>query len=64
VGAQRQAAELTCVFRPDGTRTAEVRALAGALIHATGPVGTDGETEVVLRDGTRIRAKLAEIVAE
>jgi hypothetical protein len=38
--------------------------LNGKPVHATGPVDPDGETEVVLRDGTRVCAKPAEIVAE
>jgi len=33
-------------------------------VHATGPVGPDGEADIVLRDGTRVRARPAEIVAE
>jgi hypothetical protein len=41
-----------------------VRALSGASIYAAGPVGPDGEADVVLKDGTRVRAASAEIVAE
>ena len=61
---QRRAGELTWIFRPEPGRTATVRALDGTAIHATGPVGANGEAEVVLCDGTRVRAKPAEIVAE
>jgi hypothetical protein len=61
---QHRVAELTWVFRPGATRSAQVRALAGRPIHATGPVGPDGEAEVVLNDGTQLRATAAEIVAE
>jgi hypothetical protein len=61
---QRHAAELSWVFRPAPGRTAAVKALAGRAIHATGPVRADGEAEVVLSDGTRVRARPAEIVAE
>jgi hypothetical protein len=61
---QDRAAELTWVFRPRATRPAQVRALAGWPVHATGPVGLDGEAEVILGDGTHLRAAQAEIVAE
>jgi hypothetical protein len=61
---QHRIQELTWVFRPGSTRSARVRALAGRHIHATGPVGPDGEAEVVLGDGTHVRATVAEIVAE
>jgi hypothetical protein len=56
--------ELTWVFRPDGSRPATVRARAGARVHAVGLVGDDGCSEVVLQDGTRLRAFPAEVVAE
>ncbi len=62
--AQRRATELTWVFRPTEARPTEIRALTGARVHATGPVGADGTTEVVLADGTRVRATPTEIVAE
>ncbi len=58
------AAELTWVLRPAATRPARIRALEGRRIHAVGPVGPDGATDVVLRDGTRLRVAQAEIVAE
>lgn len=61
---QRQAAELTWVFRPASTRPERFQALAGTPVHGTGPVSPDGEAEVVLGDGTRLRATPAEIVAE
>lgn len=60
----RGAAQLIWIFRPEASRPAEVQALAGTAIHATGPVRADGEAEVVLKDGTRVRAKPAEIIAE
>jgi hypothetical protein len=41
-----------------------VRALTGRPIHATGPIGADAKAEVVLGDGTHVRATMAEIVAE
>ena len=56
--------ELVWVFRPDQTRSADIQALAGVPVHATGPAGADGASEVVLRDGSRLRAMRAEIVAE
>ncbi len=61
---QPRVAELTWIFRPAATRPGDVQALAGSKVHATGPVGPDGETEVVLQDGTHLRATPAEIVAE
>ena len=59
-----KATELTWVFRPDGGRPEAVRARAGARIHAVSLVGNDGRAEVVLQDGTRLRALPAEVVAE
>jgi hypothetical protein len=56
--------ELSWVFRPDGTRPPAVRARAGARVHAVSLVGDDGRSEVVLQDGTRLRAFPAEVVAE
>ncbi len=64
LGGQRRAAELAWIYRPETRRPAEVRALDGKPVHATGPVGPDGEMNVALRDGTRVRATPAEIVAE
>jgi hypothetical protein len=64
VADQRRVAELTWIFRPAATRPGDVQALAGSKVHATGLVGPDGEAEVVLQDGTHLRAKPAEIVAE
>jgi hypothetical protein len=64
MGDRHQAAELRWILRPATTRPARVRALAGQPVHAVGPVGPDGETEVVLGDGTRVHATRAEIVAE
>jgi hypothetical protein len=58
------AAELTWVFRPDASQPERLRALAGARVHSMGVVGNDGRAEVVLHDGTRLRATPAEVVAE
>jgi hypothetical protein len=62
--AQRAAAELGWVFRPEDTRSAHIRALAGIPVHATGPVAEDGTRELVLGNGARVRATPTEIVAE
>ena len=59
-----QRADLRWVFRPAAARPASVPALAGRPVHGSGQVGPDGQTEVVLSDGTRLRATPAEIVAE
>src|SRR6266542_2132440 len=56
VADQRRVAELTWIFRPAATRPGDVQALAGGKVHTTGPVGPDGETEVVLQDGTHLPA--------
>jgi hypothetical protein len=63
-GIERRPAELTWVHRPEPGRPEPIQALAGRAVHATGPVRPDGEAEVVLQDGTRLRARPAEIVAE
>jgi hypothetical protein len=57
-------AELRWVFRPVASRPEQVRALAGKPVHGIGPVGADGEVEVVLGDGTHVRAAPTEVVAE
>jgi hypothetical protein len=41
-----------------------LRALAAARVHSMGVVGDDGRAELVLDDGTRLRAAPAEVVAE
>lgn len=64
MAAVRRRAELGWVFRPEPSRPAALRALAGTPIHATGPANANGETEIVLQTGTRVRAKPVEIVAE
>jgi len=46
------------------TRPATIRARAGVRVHAVSLVGDDGRTEVVLQDGTRLRALPTEVVAE
>lgn len=60
----KQVAELTWVFRPGPAQPARSRVLAGARVHAMGLVGDDGRAELVLHDGTRLRATPAEVVAE
>lgn len=52
------------MFRPEPTRAAALQSLSGKPIHATGQADANGETEIVLQDGTRVRAKSVEIVAE
>jgi hypothetical protein len=64
VSGSRQATVLTWVFRPDPSRPAALRALAGSRVYAMSQVGDDGRAEVVLHDGTRLRATPAEIVVE
>lgn len=61
---QPRTAELRWIFRPRQDRPEAVRALTGASIYAAGPVGPDGEADIVLGDGTRVRATSTEIVAE
>ena len=56
--------ELTWIYRPHQERPERDRAHTGATIYSAGPVGRDGEADVVLKDGTRVRATPAEIVAE
>ena len=60
----RRVAELTWVLRPAATRPQRIRALAGTPVHAASSVGVDGEVDLVLRDGTRVRVTAAEIEAE
>jgi hypothetical protein len=55
---------LTWVFRPDRSQPEAVRAQSGARVHAVGLVGADGRSDIVLQDGTRLRAAPAEVVAE
>lgn len=52
------------VFRPRDSREAEIVALSGAGIHGAGAAGPDGTRELVLQDGTRVRADRTEIVSE
>jgi hypothetical protein len=61
---QRHTAELTWIFRPAKTRPAHMRALTGKPVHGTGPTDPDGEADVTLADGTHLRARPAEIIAE
>jgi hypothetical protein len=62
--SESRTTELRWIFRPRPDRPVAVRALSGASIYAAGSVGADGEADVVLKDGTRVRAASAEIVAE
>jgi hypothetical protein len=56
--------ELKWIFRPRQDRPDAVRALTGTTIYSAGPVGPDGEADIVLKDGTRTRATPAEVIAE
>ena len=56
--AESRQTELRWVFRPTATRPAPARALAGRTVHGTGQVGPDGQTDVVLADGTYLRGLL------
>jgi hypothetical protein len=65
VGESRQPTEMTWVFRPDPARNPQrSRVLDGARVYGVGPVDGDGMVEVVLHDGTRVRAMPGEVVAE
>jgi hypothetical protein len=64
VSGSRRAAELMWVFRPDASQPEWLRALVGARVHSMGVVGDDGRAELVVDDGTRLRATPAEVVAE
>jgi hypothetical protein len=64
VNDRHPTAELTWVFRPAAERPEPLRQLTGRRVHAIGSVGPDGEAEVVLSDGTHLRATRAEVVAE
>jgi hypothetical protein len=65
VGEFRQPTEMTWVFRPDPARDRQrSRASDGARVYGVGTVGDDGRVEVVLHDGTRVRALPGEVVAE
>jgi hypothetical protein len=61
---QSRAAEQGWIFRPRPSRPADVVALSGARVHGAGAVDTDGTREIVLQDGTRVRADRAEVVIE
>jgi hypothetical protein len=58
------AVEQVWVLRPEAGRSEALLALSGRPVHAVGAVGTDGQVDVVLRDGTRVRVRPREIVAE
>jgi hypothetical protein len=55
---------LSWVFRLAATRAVCERALTGVRVHGIGPDGPDGRAEVVLDDGTHVRATPAEVVTE
>lgn len=57
-------ANLRWTFRPCQTRPDDVLALAGSQIYATGHMEQDGQSQIVLQDGTRVSATATEIVAE
>jgi hypothetical protein len=61
---RRPTTELTWIFRPAAERSEQLQQHNGQRVHAIGSVGPDGEAEVVLRDGTHLRATRAEVVAE
>ncbi|NJC73159.1 hypothetical protein HC031_26070 [Planosporangium thailandense] len=63
MGESRRPTEVAWVFRP-GPSQQNARALSGKAIYGVGPLGEDGRVEVVLQDGTRVRAAPAEVVAE
>jgi hypothetical protein len=66
MGESRQPTEVAWVFRPNlSQRHAHgLRPLAGKRVYGVGPAGDDGQVEVVLQDGTRVRAMPGEVVAE
>jgi hypothetical protein len=64
VNESTRVSELVWVFRPGSWQPAGLRALAGTPVHAVGVAGADGLVNVVLRNGTRARVTLAEVVAE
>ncbi|GIF61823.1 hypothetical protein Air01nite_79180 [Asanoa iriomotensis] len=61
-GTQRM--ELRWVFRPMAARSAQVRALDGRPVFGIGQASPSGETDIVLTDGTCVRASRKEVVAE
>lgn len=62
--AGSKVADRKWVFRPRDSRDAEITALSGVGIHGAGAVGPDGTRELVLQDGTRVRADRTEVVSE
>jgi hypothetical protein len=63
MGESRRPTEVAWVFRPGPSRQ-HARALSGRPVYGVGPLGDDGRVEVVLLDGTRVRAVPGEVVAE
>jgi hypothetical protein len=63
---ETQAHERTWVWRPDPARVpASVPdRLVGTPVYGFGPADADGYVQVVLHDGTRVRAAPGDIVAE
>ncbi|GAA1823078.1 hypothetical protein HC028_15550 [Planosporangium flavigriseum] len=66
MGESRRPTEVAWVFRPSLShqQTQRLRGLSGKPVYGVGPLGDDGRVEVVLQDGTRVRATPAEVVAE
>ncbi|MGC9665038.1 hypothetical protein ACNTMW_00595 [Planosporangium sp. 12N6] len=66
MGESRRPTEVAWVFRPNLAQQPGHRlsALVGKPVYGVGPLGDDGRVEVVLLDGTRVRATPGEVVAE
>jgi hypothetical protein len=66
MGESRRPTEVAWVFRPSPSQqyAHRLRALVGKPIYGVGPLGDDGRVEIVLQDGTRVRAMPGEVVAE
>ncbi|GII25638.1 hypothetical protein [Planosporangium mesophilum] len=66
MGESRRPTEVAWVFRPDLSqrRTQPLHALVGKPVYGVGAPGDDGRVEIVLQDGTRVRATPGEVVAE
>jgi hypothetical protein len=66
MGESRRPTEVAWVFRPDlSQRPAQrLQSLVGKRVYGVGAMGDDGHVEVVLQDGTRVRATPGEVVAE
>jgi hypothetical protein len=64
VNDRRPTTELIWVLRPAADRPEQLRQRTGQRVHAIGSFGPDGEAEVVLSDGTHLRATRTEVVTE